>query len=90
MPRITLPSFFKKKEETPLDIELKKYPKKDRSRLKELFLQWESRKVVKIEEYGKKIEEKPNEVIVKKKIEKKPLKKVVKKKKRKKYGKISK
>jgi hypothetical protein len=37
-----LKNLFKRKQLDPIDVELKKYPKKDRKRLKELWQQWQS------------------------------------------------
>jgi len=40
--------WFKRKPKDPLDIELKKYPKKDRKRLRELWEQWQSGMYIKV------------------------------------------
>jgi hypothetical protein len=42
-------NFLKRKPLTPIEIELKKYPKKDRARLRELWEQWEQGKYLKVE-----------------------------------------
>jgi hypothetical protein len=49
MLKIKLPKIFKRKEKTPLEIELKKYPRKRRARLRELYEQYEQGKILKIE-----------------------------------------
>lgn len=48
MLKIKLPSFLKRKEVSPLDIELKKYKKKDRERLRTLYEQYQKGNVVNI------------------------------------------
>lgn len=41
-------NLFKKKEISPIDKELKKYPRRDRERLKRLWEQWEKGEYLKI------------------------------------------
>jgi hypothetical protein len=48
MLKIKLPSFLKRKEVSPLDIELKKYKKKDRERLRALYEQYQNGNILKL------------------------------------------
>ena len=50
MLKIKLPKLFKKKEISPLEKELKKYPKKKKARLKFLLEEYEKGNVLKIQE----------------------------------------
>jgi hypothetical protein len=52
MSKIKLPNLFKifkRREQDPLEKELRKYPKRDRARLRELWKQWEGGKFLTIE-----------------------------------------
>lgn len=46
---MNLLNFFKRKPRNPIDIELKKYKRKDRKRFKELYGEWEDGNFIKIE-----------------------------------------
>jgi hypothetical protein len=50
MLKIKLPKFLRKKESSPIEKELRKYPRWRRKRLREMWEQWEQGKVLKIEE----------------------------------------
>lgn len=46
---INFRNLFKRKPKDPLEVELKKYPKRDRARYRELWKQWSEGKFLKIE-----------------------------------------
>jgi len=54
MLKLKLPNFLKKKELSPIDKELKKYPMRKRKRLKFLWEEYQNGKILKFEEKPKK------------------------------------